>query len=433
MIEILREKLIQLFDTGAIHITLGTFATKFVAFFGSIFVVRLLSKEDYGLIGYVENIYSYALIFAGFGLCYSILRFAIIAPENKKRSYYQYTTRHSIYRDIAIALLIVAVNFFIKYPDNFLEAKIWVPVLALLLPFQDLVNCELYSLRALFKNKAYAYLSFLVSTALIIGRVFGAVVGRVGGVLWSRVIINAAFALSMLFYVGRYFSKKDQQSLEKIELRECNVYGIQMMLTNGLWALFMLNDTMLLGTLCNDAAILADYKVAYVLPGNISIFATAIGIYVGPYFTRNEKDISWVQRNFKRTFFATAGVVGLVTALIFIMAKPLITLLYGNTYANVVELMRILLVAAFVNSGLRYTSANLLSAMGHAKYNLIVSAIGVLLQVGLDALLIPKFQAYGVAVSSCLVYAFMAIILFIIFIRIYYKDRLENGKKEFSK
>ena len=51
----LRQKICKLYNTGALHITIGTFATKFVAFFGSIVVVRLLSKQDYGLMSYVEN------------------------------------------------------------------------------------------------------------------------------------------------------------------------------------------------------------------------------------------------------------------------------------------------------------------------------------------------------------------------------------------
>ena len=50
------------------------------------------------------------------------------------------------------------INFWVKYPDSFSDAKKWVPVIALLLPLQDLVNNDLFTLRALFKNKAFAYL-----------------------------------------------------------------------------------------------------------------------------------------------------------------------------------------------------------------------------------------------------------------------------------
>lgn len=422
MNEKVKQNLKRLFKTGAIHITLGTFATKFVAFFGSVFVVRLLTKSEYGLVGYVENIYSYALIFSGLGLCYALLRYVIIAPDNKKRLYFNYVIYNSFIRDIIIVFIIIIVNFFVKYPDNFSGAKIWVPILAILLPFQDLVNNDLYSLRTLFLNKSFAYLSFAVSSMLIVGRMLGAYVADIGGVIWSRVIINAVFSILILKYVNRLFPPKDESCLSSKEIKEVNVYALQYMITNGLWAIFMLNDTFILGTFCNNPLVLADYKVAYVLPGNISIFASAIGMYVGPYFTKNEKDMDWVKKNFKKVMLASATIVGFFTSVIYIFAKPLIVFIYGQNYVNTVGLMRVLLIAAFLNSGIRYVSANILSAMGKVKYNMIISTIGMGFQIILDIIFVKKWEAFGVAISSCIVYSFMAIAVTLVFCKIYYRD-----------
>ena len=162
------------------------------------------------------------------------------------------------------------------------------------------------------------------------------------------------------------------------------------MITNGFWALFMLNDTFLLGMLLNDPSVLADYKVASVLPGNISIFATAIGVFVAPYFTKNEKDKKWVTRNFKKIYLLSAFIVAGVVIIIMILAKPLISIMFGESYLNTVGLMKILLLSAFFNSGLRYTTANILAAMGEIKYNMIISGVGIIVQIILDILFIPN-------------------------------------------
>ena len=69
------EILNKLKNKGAFSILLGTLSSKFVAFFASIFVVRLLTKEQYGQLSYFENIYSYFYIFVGLGLANSILRY----------------------------------------------------------------------------------------------------------------------------------------------------------------------------------------------------------------------------------------------------------------------------------------------------------------------------------------------------------------------
>lgn len=110
----------------------------------------------------------------------------------------------------------------------------------------------------------------------------------------------------------------------------------------------MLNDTFLLGRFCTPEVI-ADYRVAYTIPGSISIISSAIGIYVAPYFVQHENDRSWIQKNFKRAYGITAFVVGGLCIAIAVLSKPIIWLLYGETYLNVIGVMRILLLAAFFN------------------------------------------------------------------------------------
>lgn len=421
----LKNKIKDLYNKGALHITVGTVAIKFVAFFGSIVVVRLLSKTDYGLMSYVENIYSYALIFAGLGLSNGILRFLIITEdETEKKSIFNYIIKRGFSLNIIIALLMCIVSVIVQFPENYSEAKFLIPIVALLLPFQDLLNEGLYTLRSFFKNKLYAYLAFVSSTILIGGRIVGAVINGVNGVLWSRVIINSVFAILILAFVRlRLFSKEPALLLPREKKRELNIYSLQYMITNGFWALFMLNDTFLLGLLLNDPVVLADYKVAYVFPGNISIFATAIAVFVGPYFAKNEKNYDWVRRNYKRVYILSACIIGVVAALIAIFSEPLIKLMYGEQYLNIVPLMRVLLLAAFLNSGLRFTTANLLASMGEIKYNMIISGVGIAVQAILDLLLIPHFGVMAVAISNCFIYLFMAIGLSYVFFKKYYQKR----------
>lgn len=418
-----KEKIKQLYSSGAIHIIGGTFATKFVAFFGSIFVARILSKDDYGIMGYAETIYSYAFIFAGLGLSYAVLRFLVLAETaEKKKQYFQYILQHGIIRNIIIAgILVVGVNLF-PIPANYTRTKALIPILALLLPFQDILNDDLYLLRAFFKNKRFAYLSLVSSVLLILGRIFGALYGGIDGVLWSRVIISAFFSVTFLYLIWkRYFAEIKVTALPKKEAGIVNSYSIQYMITNGLWAVFMLNDAFMIGQLINDPGVLADYKIACVLPGNISIFATAIGIYTGPRFTKNENDKVWIRTEFRKVYMITAGVVGGAAILLALFSNQLILLMYGKQYLNVVPLMRVLLIGAFINSGLRYTTANLLAAMGEIKYNMFVSGIGIVAQLIIDYILIPKMGVMAVAVSNIIVFALMAISIMAIFIKKYYK------------
>ena len=425
MVKRLKQKFSALYEKGALHITIGTFATKFVAFFGSIVVVRLLSKSEYGLMSYVENIYSYALIFAGLGLSNGILRYLVITEnESEKKGIFHYIVKRSFLINTIIAVVMCILGIAIKLPDNYSAARMLIPIVAILLPFQDMLNQGLYTIRSYFKNKLYAYLAFISSTVLIGGRIVGAILNGVTGVLWSRVLINSFFAISIIAFITlRMLVKEPAIPVGQEKKRIINKYSFQYMITNGFWALFMLNDTFLLGLLQNDPTGLADYKVAYVLPGNISIFATAIGIFVGPYFAKNEKDYSWVKRNYKKVYLISAVVVGIVSLIISIFASPIIRIIYGEQYLNIVPLMRILLLAAFFNSGMRFTTANLLASMGEIKYNMIISGAGIALQAILDLLFIPKWGVMSVAIANCFVYFTMAVALFYVFYRKYYMSK----------
>ena len=422
MLEKIKTSVAKLYREGALHITVGTFLTKFVAFFGSIVVVRILSKKEYGVVRYIENIYSYALLAAALGLSFAILRYVVLGKSiEEKRSLFDYIIKNSIIRNILIVIIVTVGSFLVVYPKKFADARLWVPVLMLLLPFQDMVSDVQFTFRSFFKNRIYAWYAFAVSVALIVGRVVGAKLGGVGGVVISRVVVNAAFAIGGFIVAYRMFFKGvKSQPLGKELKKEINVYSFQYMITNGLWALIMLNDTYMIGKMTGDPLMLADYGVAYVLPGNISILATAIGVFVAPYFTRNEKDSGWVRSNYKKVVAVSILVVGAICAVFALFARPLISVMYGKEYLNTVGVMQVLLIAAFINSGIRYTTANLLAAMGQIKYNLIVSGVGIVIQVILDYILIPKMGCMGVAVSNCIVYSIMGFSLMVIFIKKYY-------------
>ena len=421
LISIVKAKLKTLWSKGAFHIFIGSFLTKFVAFFGSIFLVRVLSKTSYGILGYVENIYSYVHILAGMGLGNAILRYVVLGEtKEEKYGYYKYAiTRGTIY-NLIIIITVAILGMFYPHPKEFEGARFLLIIILFALPFQFLMESNQLSLRAMFDNKKYATYAFLATTTLIISRYLSALFFDLKGVILSKVIIYIFFALMFMVSMHKtYFKGTKTTTLTKEVKKEVNIYSIQYMVTNGLWTIFMLNDTFLLGQLSGDPTILADYKVAYVLPGNLSIVSASIGIFVVPYFIAHESDLKWVKANYKKVFGLTAGLMAIAVAILFIFAKPVINLLYGPQYENVISVMRLLLIASFCNNGLRFTTANLLSAMGQVKYNMRVSFLGVITQVLLNVLVIPQYGALGVAFTSIIVYLMMAIILFIVFAKKY--------------
>lgn len=414
-------KIKQLWNKGLFHILSGSFLTKIVGFFGSIFIVRVLSKQEYGILGYIENMYGYVFVIAGMGLSNAILRYVILGKDiNEKYSYFQYAVRKGFIWNILLVVMAGILFLFYPHPESYQDYTWLILLLLLALPFQYLTDNTLCNERAMFANRRYAILAFILSTSIIVSKIISGYLGGLYTVIICQILMYFLLGVVFIHNTGRrYYASASVSVLQHVEKKKINSYSLQYMITNGLWAIFMLNDTFLLGRFCTPDVI-ADYRVAYTIPGSISIISSAIGIYVAPYFVQHEDDKPWVQKNFKRVYGMTALVVGSLCIIIALLSKPIIWLLYGKDYLNVVGVMRVLLLGAFFNCGLRFTTANILAAMGKVKYNMAVSIVGMITQLIINLKIIPLYGAVGVATTSCIVYGIMAACLLGAFIKQYY-------------
>ena len=93
----------------------------------------------------------------------------------------------------------------------------------------------------------------------------------------------------------------------------------------------------------------------------------------------------------------------------FIYRDPIMDLLYVN-HSSESSIILGILMFTFVFISLTYIFGTLLTANGNLKHLNIVSAFGVLLNITLNLLLIPKYQAIGAALSSVVTQFTMALL-----------------------
>lgn len=409
------------FRAGGFHIFIGSFLTKFVAFFGSIVIIRVLSKSEYGLLSYIENLYNFAYIIAGLGLANAVLRYVVLEESLEgKRTVFDYIAKRSMCINIIIVLILCIANYFYPHSQEFENARNLMYIIIFMLPAHYFVDNELSLERALFNNKKYAYFSLVIAVLTVGYRFVGAEIDKVKGVLLAGIVTYALLAV-ILFCCGyeKVFKGISSSSLKKKYRKQINIYSVQYMITNGVWTLFMLLDIYMLGIMVGNAELLAVYKVAYAWPANISILCVSVGIFVAPYFVKHENDKGWIKHIFLKTAKVNMCIVTIVGITMFMFAKPLIYIYGGSTYYDAIPLMRVLLIASVINNGIRYTVANILAAMGQIKYNMLISFLGIVLQIGLNIIFISNFGVYGPAYSGICSYSLMSIILLIIFKRKY--------------
>ena len=421
LLETVRGFLVPFKRKGAFAILSGTFLTKIAAFLGSLILVRIMSKSEFGVFSYMENLYTYAYLFAGYGLNNAVFRYLVLKEGvSEKKGVFNYVVTQGTKFNLAFVAVLATLAFLFPHSEEFSAAHLLLPLMLLALPFQFLSDTCSFSLRALFRNRAFAFAAVLTVVVVWSAKAVGAVLFDLKGAAASWPIAYCGVALALLIYFRkRIFPGSSAVAPQKDERKGIRSYSLQYMVTNGLWALFLQNDLLMISLLTGDATAVADYKVAYAIPAAIAILSSSIGMFVAPYFVKKEGDKAWVWSNYKKTFAVTVVLVGIAALFVALLANPVIGFFYGDQYLNIVPLMNLLLVTAFITNGLRYTTANLLAAMGKIRVNMIVSFCGMVSQIVLNLILIPRFGVYGAAYTSIIVYALMAVAVFVPFVKLY--------------
>jgi len=158
---------------------------------------------------------------------------------------------------------------------------------------------------------------------------------------------------------------------------------------------------------------------------NISLlFAVLLLPIFSTMIKRNESVINLVKLSF--TMIITMSLTVAIVSIAF--SNPILSLLYpqqlGENLVNFTEriaesaaVFRVL-IGSFVAVSTTYIFGTLLTANGNMKQLNISAVIGVALNVGLNLILIPHFEAFGASIASLSVQTITAVIQFMLAVKI---------------
>lgn len=398
-------------NKGFFHIVLSSTLVRVVGFLSTIFLPRILSKSDYGLLSYVDGIRGYILIVNGLGISNTVLRFCVAnRPDGSRKGTFCFSLIFGLLVDVVLVVGSVVAYINISFPYR--EAKLWLLCMALLPALNFVFDDLQILLRAALDNKRYSILSFTYSALTVFLQILLALRCQLVGVVVARHI-------SLLLSVGMavFFISKLPLLHEKIvwpdrrERKKLVIYGLTLLVANASLQLMSSNETLFIGWFVSDVNALADYRVAsYIL--QVTLFVVqAEAIFVTPYFALHSRDIPWMQKKYKQLFWMNAAGMLALHGILFVLAKFAVLIVFGEQYLNAVPLMRIQLVSSLFQSVLRVLPANILATIGQEKYSLKVNFLVLCvhtLVVGVGAW---KLGITGVVMGNAFVYLIAGILM----------------------
>jgi O-antigen/teichoic acid export membrane protein len=420
ILDYLQQSLVKLHQTGFSHIFGAGAVNKIVSFLSSIILIRILSKNEYGVFAYAYNILSFFLLFSGFGMVSGIFQ---LSSENyrikeKALSFFRYGTRIAVRFNLGLAAGIFASTFILKLPID--HADILIRYMSLLPLFTVLYELIQIYLRFERRNRPFSYLTSTNTLLILLFSAVGALLWGTAGLIFFRygAYLLTILAGIVLLKVPVRIKKREISGLTRTEKADLWKISSISMLNIATGRLLYLLDVFFVGLILLDEQILASYKVATLIPNALLFIPGALMMYVYPYFAEHYGDYPWVRKK----YLAILGFFGLFNTVmvifLFTLAPWIIKLVFGTAYLDAVLPFRILVVGYLISATVRKTTGNLLVTQRKLKFNLFSGICEGLINIGGNIILIPRFGSVGAAYSTLGVTVLSSMVSFAYFMHV---------------
>lgn len=390
----LKEFLSRFFSNKGHHVFFSFMIAKICGFLGSIVIIRLLPESEYGILSIVMSVCAIFLPFSGFGSNQILLRYGSISEKENKQNLSSYLFFKGIFNEIILIVIFVGISLFYtpKY-ENIIIIFLFFGIR--LMGFYLSNHIQTYY-RISGKNDIFAK----VSNAITIG---GFILLLVLTYLFK--FYGYLLAIALIPYLSLFWLKKEMFSAKRIvydNKKEIWRFGIFTAATSVISETLFSLDVMLLGFLMNENAV-ANYKVAILLPSNITVLAISFMQSDYPLLSKNYQNKNFLISYIKNYYKIFIPICILILVFFYTFKDLLLKLFFGTNYSDNSNLMMILLLGFTFAMLSRNLFGNLLPAVGKIEVNTWVSILSLIILCVTAYFLVNTFGILGMGISLSLV------------------------------
>ncbi len=383
----------EFYHNKGLLVFLSILTEKLFGLINTIFVVRLISQDDYGLITLIASLFGVFITLNGFGSVQGLLRYGTLQKESEaKHQLAQYIfisglKRHFI---LLIVFIIVALFYEIKY------INIWIIVafFAVRMLGYYVYTFVLNYYRVLNRNDYFAKISMLINALGL----FLAVILTYGFGTYGYLFGLAFTPWLALFFTRKSFLRNIPRTIPSLDNKAFWKFSINSSVTYFLSEFLFMIDVFLIGLLINESAV-AQYKIAIILPMNLMFIPMIFMQTDYPKIVENSTNKSYLKYYVKNYYKLFVPLVSLILVVGFLLKDWILPFIFGSEYNMQGWIFFVILVAVAFNMCFRNLYGNLLSAVGLANKNTKVAGLSIALMLGLAYILIQYYGILGAALA----------------------------------
>ncbi len=367
----------------------------FFGFFVSIFLARYLGNIDYGKYVFVFSFTGLFGILVEFGFSNFLIN-EIARDKSKLKDYLENVLALKIIISILFLFLVFLLLYFTNKP---LEVKIFIYISSIAIIFNSFTTVFYSVFRAYeqMKNEAIIIVALAIINFVL---VFFAIFKEFPLLVFFEINLLVSilgFLLALLFVRRKFvlFSLRRNIALWKRILKNI----IPFVLSGIFMSIYFYTDQVMLSFLKGDQATGwygAVYKIFSVFFGLSAVYFGVFYPVVSRLYTESREKLELLLKTTLKISFIIFLPISLI---IFLLAKPIMLLLYGNDFLGGVLALQIIIwiILLFFISPVY---SNTLLACSQRKVFTIGTLLGTITNVVLNFLLIPAYSLNGAAAAT---------------------------------
>lgn len=375
-----------------------------------IYLGRMLSNEDYGLLFLSISIFSIVSIFSKMGIARSASTFISkykVEDEVQIPKVIKISILYNIGTISIVSVLVIIGSEYISTLVGEPELTPFLSVGALFIIFSTLMTYVRSCFQGFEEIRIAAILNVanslirLISSALLVSIGFGAFGGLLGYIIAFFIVSITGLAILYIWFYRKHKSVHEmEQGLGKRIFR----YSIPITLTSSADAIDRQVDTLLVGFFLNPAAV-SFYVVGKQILTFIKTPLSALGFTLSPTFgaKKAEGNIEQASRIYETSLIKSLLLYIPAAVGLYFIAEPLIRLLFGAEYLGAAPVLKVLTLYGVLLAVAQITS-NSLDYLGRARARSIAKGATAILNVILNIILIPKMGVIGAAIATVITF-----------------------------
>jgi O-antigen/teichoic acid export membrane protein len=385
----------------------GSIINKILGFIVLLLIANYLGPENYGKFTYAFALVTFFIFLSDFGIPNLTIRQVV----RKKKLANKYLMNSLMLRFLLAALSVLLIFIIINLIENSRDIIFLVLIISFTLIFNSINNCFESTNSAFEKMEINALLSNLKNILIFLG-ILLAIFLKQGLLSLALIYLIVSGIIALINYlIVKKKIIKPHWELDFSFWKYLLFHGWPFALTGIFFTIYFKIDTIML-KLIKGSQEVGYYNAAFNLVFALSFIPVSI---TNALFPRMSEYFATAKETLRHAFqLAIRRIFTLSLPIViggFILAEPIINLLYRNKYSPSIIAFQILIVTiifAWANMGMTI----LLNSIDRQIIPTKITAIGVLINIGLNIILIPKYGFIGASFATLFTEIILAVLCY---------------------